>query len=69
MIESNKLKKLENYLKRKAEENHLDIYFNNFSYPNTFPNEAFLDAYHLKIGYWRNYYAYLLSEYIENRIF
>ena len=48
---------------------NLDISFHNFSYPKPFPNQAFRDEDHLKLGYWRNYYAFLLRNYIENKVF
>ena len=69
LTKNNQLNKLENLLKKKADEINLNISFHNFSYPNVFPNESFRDADHLKLGYWRNYYAILLRDYLENKIF
>ena len=66
---NNQLNMLENILKKKAMEINLDISFHNFSYPKPFPNQAFRDEDHLKLGYWRNYYAFLLRNYIENKVF
>ncbi|MDA9708082.1 hypothetical protein N9V56_01380 [Alphaproteobacteria bacterium] len=66
---NNQLNKLENMLKKKATEINLDISFHNFSYPKPFPKQAFRDEDHLKLGYWRNYYAFLLRNYIENKVF
>ena len=66
---NNQLNMLENILKKKAMEIKLDISFHNFSYPKPFPNQAFRDEDHLKLGYWRNYYAFLLRNYIENKVF
>ena len=66
---NNQLNMLENLLKKKAEEINLDISFHNFSYPNVFPNESFRDSDHLKLGYWKNYYAILLRNYLENKLF
>ena len=56
-------------LKKKAMEINLDITFHDFSYPKPFPNQSFRDEDHLKLGYWRNYYAFLLRNYIENKVF
>ena len=66
---NNQLNMLENILKKKAMEINLEISFHNFSYPKPFPNDAFRDEDHLKLGYWRNYYAFLLRNYIENKVF
>jgi len=66
---NNQLNMLENILKKKAMDINLDITFHNFSYPKPFPNQAFRDEDHLKLGYWRNYYAFLLRNYIENKVF
>ena len=60
---------LENILKKKATEVNLNISFHNFSYPEPFPNQAFRDKNHLKLGYWRNHYAFLLRNYLENKVF
>ena len=69
LLSNNQLNMLENILKKKAMEINLDISFHNFSYPKPFPNQAFRDEDHLKLGYWRNYYAFLLRNYIENKVF
>ena len=66
---NNQLNMLESMLKKKAMEINLDISFHNFSYPKPFPNKAFRDEDHLKLGYWRDYYAFLLRNYIENKVF
>ena len=66
---NNQLNMLENMLKKKATEINLDLSFHNFSYPKPFPNQAFRDRNHLKLGYWRDYYAFLLRNYIENKVF
>ena len=66
---NNQLNMLENILKKKAMEINLDITFHDFSYPKPFPNQSFRDEDHLKLGYWRNYYAFLLRNYIENKVF
>ena len=64
-----KINPLENILKKKAMKINLDISFHNFSFPEPFPNQAFRDEDHLKLGYWRDYYAFLLRNYIENKVF
>ena len=69
LLSNNQLNMLESILKRKAKEIDLDISFHNFSHPKPFPNRAFRDEDHLKLGYWRNYYAFLLRNYIENKVF
>ena len=66
---NSQLNMLENILKKKAMDINLDISFHNFSYPKPFPNQAFRDEDHLKLGYWRNFYAFLLRNYIENKVF
>ncbi len=69
LLSSNQLNMLESILKKKAMEINLDISFHNFSYPKPFPNKAFRDKDHLKLGYWRNYYAFLLKNYLENKVY
>jgi len=66
---NNQLNILENILQKKAMEINLDISFHNFSHPKPFPSKAFRDNDHLKLGYWRNYYAFLLKNYLENKVF
>lgn len=60
---------LENLLREKAKKVNLGISFYNFSYPKPFPDHAFRDEDHLKLGHWRNYYALLLRNYLENKVF
>lgn len=69
LLENKQLNMLENILITKAKEVNLDISFHNFSYPKPFPNQAFRDLDHLKLGYWRDYYAFSLRDYMENRVF
>ena len=66
IITSSKLINLEKYLLTKSNEINVSLYLHDFSSKNIFPNNAFRDQDHLKEGYWKTYYAYLLNKYIKS---
>ncbi len=62
---NNELPKLEEYLLKKAKNTNLNINLYDFSDKNNFLDNSFRDQDHLKIGYWKTYYAYLLKNFIS----
>ena len=61
-----KLINLEKYLLTKSKETNVSLHLHDFSSKSIFPNNAFRDQDHLKEGYWKTYYAYLLNKYVKS---
>ena len=66
IITSSKLINLEKYLLTKSNEINVSLHLHDFSSKSIFPNNAFRDQDHLKEGYWKTYYAYLLNKYVKS---
>ena len=66
IIDNHKLINLEKYLLTKSNEINVNLHLHDFSSQSIFPNHAFRDQDHLKEGYWKTYYAYLLNKYIKS---
>ncbi len=58
------LKEFENYLLNESFVNKINLLIHDFSAKTTFPNHAFRDNDHLKPGFWKKLYSYLLNKYI-----
>ena len=58
------LKDFEIYLLKEAQANEINLSIHDFSKNNNFHNHAFRDNDHLKSGFWKKFYAYLLNKYI-----
>ena len=63
---NNELVQLEKYLQIKSKKNNVNLYLHDFSAEGVFSDIAFRDQDHLKEGYWKIYYAYLLNKFINS---
>ena len=60
------LKKFQNFLIKESFKKDINLSILDFSAQNIFPNDAFRDNDHLKPGFWKKLYSYLLDKHINS---